>query len=162
MPIALQEHAIITELDVENSRVSYTTNLEGGSFLNDLDATLREIELGSILGSTFFLDQDKETCSTSNAFFIKIIEVIKTSRNKATDRGDQGNIEPSYIPKIRFSTTNDLVPINSYQDKDFFTATYLTLFPYRIGGYLKDESSRSKKLSLEAFTKQALSYHSYQ
>ena len=56
MPTALQEHAIITKLDIENSRVGYTTNLEEGSFLNDLDTTLREAELGSILGSTFFSD----------------------------------------------------------------------------------------------------------
>jgi hypothetical protein len=52
--IALWEHAIITNLDITNSRVDYTTNLGGGSFLNDLDVTLREVELGSILGSTFF------------------------------------------------------------------------------------------------------------
>jgi len=79
-----------------------------------LDTALGEVELGSILRSTFFLDQDKETCSTSNAFFVKIIEVIKTSWNEATNRDNQGNIEPSYIPKIRFGATNDLVPKNSY------------------------------------------------
>jgi hypothetical protein len=54
MLIALWEHAIITDLDIINSRVGYTTNLRGGSFLNNLDITLREVELGSILGSTFF------------------------------------------------------------------------------------------------------------
>ena len=114
MPTALQEHTIITKLDAENSRVGYATNLEGGSFSNNLDAALRETEPRSILGSTFFSDQDKETCSTSNAFFKKVIEVIKTLQNKATNRGDQGNIEPLHIPKIRFSTTNNLVPMNSY------------------------------------------------
>ena len=112
--MALQEHAIITEPNIENSRVGYTTNLEQGSFSNNLDTALREVEPGSILESTFFLDQDKETYSTSNTFFTKIIEVIKTLQNKATNRDNQSNIEPSYIPKIRFSTTNNLVPINSY------------------------------------------------
>ena len=56
----------------------------------------------------------EETYSTSNAFFVKIMEVIKTSWNKATNRGDQGNIEPLHIPKIRFSATNNLVPMNLY------------------------------------------------
>jgi hypothetical protein len=37
-----------------NSRVGYTTNLGGRSFSNNLDITLREVELGLILGSTFF------------------------------------------------------------------------------------------------------------
>jgi hypothetical protein len=52
--IALWEHAIITDPDIMNSRVDYTTDLGGGSFSNDLDITLREVEPGSILGSTFF------------------------------------------------------------------------------------------------------------
>ncbi len=56
MPTALQEHTIITKLDIENSRVDYTINLKEGFFLNNLDTTLREVELESILRSTFFLD----------------------------------------------------------------------------------------------------------
>jgi hypothetical protein len=44
----------MTKLNIENSRVGYTIDLGGGSFLNNLDITLREVELGLILGSTFF------------------------------------------------------------------------------------------------------------
>jgi hypothetical protein len=63
-----------------NSRIGYTTNLGDRSFLNNLDITLRETEPRSILGSTFFSNQDRETYDPSNTFFIKIIEVIKISR----------------------------------------------------------------------------------
>jgi hypothetical protein len=80
VPIALREHAIITNPDITNSRVGYTADLGGRSFLNDLDITLREVEPGSILGSTFFSNQDRETCDPSNAFFTKIIEAVKISR----------------------------------------------------------------------------------
>jgi hypothetical protein len=30
--------------------------------------------------------------------------------------------------------------MNSYKDKDFFTTIYPTLFPFNIGGYIKDNS----------------------
>jgi hypothetical protein len=95
--IALREHAIITDPDITNSRVGYTTNLGGRSFSNDLDVTLREVEPGSILGSTFFSNQDREIYDLSNAFFIKIIEAVKISRQDTTKNDDKGNKPPSYI-----------------------------------------------------------------
>jgi hypothetical protein len=50
------------------------------------------------------------------------------------------NNKPStYIPQIRFRFTTSLYPMNSYLDKDFFTIAYLTLFPFRIRGYIEDE-----------------------
>jgi hypothetical protein len=51
--------------------------------------------------------------------------------------------------------------MNSYKDKDFFTAAYPTLFPFGIGGHIEDDSLRSEKLSLESFAKWALGHHSH-
>jgi hypothetical protein len=50
------------------------------------------------------------------------------------------NRPSTYMPQIRFQSITSLYPMNSYLDKDFFTTTYLTLFPFRIGGYIKDEA----------------------
>ncbi len=161
VPTALQEHAIITDPDITNSRVGYAADLGGGSFSNDLDVALGEAEPGSILGSTFFSDQDRETCDPSNAFFAKIIETVEMSRQDTTENDDRGNEPPSYIPQIRFGATNNLTPMNSYKDKDFFTAAYPTLFPFGIGGHIEDDSLRSEKLSLESFAKWALGHHSH-
>jgi len=52
--VTLKEYTIITKLDIENSRVGYTIDLGGDLFSNNLDTTLREVELGLILGSTFY------------------------------------------------------------------------------------------------------------
>jgi hypothetical protein len=39
---AFREYAIIINPDIANSEVSYIANLGGDSFLNDLNATLKE------------------------------------------------------------------------------------------------------------------------
>jgi hypothetical protein len=161
VPVTLKEHAIVTEPDVENSRVGYAADLGGGSFSNDLDAALGEAEPGSILGSTFYSDQDRETCDPSNAFFAKIMEVVETSQQGVTGNNDMDNRPPAHMPQIRFRSTTGLRPMNSYQDKDFFTAAYPTLFPLGIGGHIEDEAVRSESLSLQSFAQWALSHHSH-
>ncbi|EED14505.1 hypothetical protein TSTA_107130 [Talaromyces stipitatus ATCC 10500] len=70
---------------------------------------------------------------------------------------------PRYIddvPVIRYSSNGRLVLMNDWQDADYFTGAFPTLFPYGVGGHISNSELRPVSVSLKAWAKWALSHHS--
>jgi hypothetical protein len=64
-------------------------------------------------------------------------------------------------PHISYKTSQDLPPINSFTEPDYFTAAFPTLFPFGIGGHLGDgNGNRPETISLKAFARYAMLHHS--
>ena len=75
--------------------------------------------------------------------------------------GEEGG--PHYIddvPVIRYVSRGRSVLMNDWQDPDFFTGSFPTLFPLGSGGYLPDPQERTVAVSLQAWAKWTLSHHS--
>jgi hypothetical protein len=76
------------------------------------------------------------------------------------DALDQGrgvgssSVDPPRLLHVSNKTAHELPLINSYTDPDYFTAVFLILFLFGIGGHLGDTNrNRPKAVSIQTFTK---------
>ena len=152
VPEVLVETAIITEDNWQlDQREGYITSLEGGSYENDFDALHEEVDPGTVIGGSFLSDEEGQNQNQQMAFIAKLTELV----------GEQEDEESMRDPHIQFSSTHpesDMIPKSSYQDSDFFTASFPTLFPRGTGGH--KDSRRTEDVSLQAWAKWTLKHHS--
>jgi hypothetical protein len=73
------------------------------------------------------------------------------------------NTNTSYvkdIPVICYYSNSCLVLMNDWQDADYFTGSFLTLFPLGIGGHILAPQKHKVSLLLKAWVKWSLNHHS--
>ena len=152
VPEVLIETAIITEDNWHlDQREGYITSLEGGSYENDFDALHEEVDPGTVIGGSFLADEEGQNQNKQMAFIAKLTELVRDHEDEASMRD----------PHIEFSSTHpesDMVPKSSYQDSDFFTASFPTLFPRGTGGH--KDPRRTEDVSLQAWARWTLKHHS--
>lgn len=85
--------------------------------------------------------------------YLKLISAIHNLSNDhaAADHDD----DPP--PVITYNLHGDWIPLNDWDNPDFFPIAFPALFPYEDGGHI---APRSIKVSLHAWAKWALSHHS--
>jgi hypothetical protein len=171
------------ETSDHTEREGYVANLETGNFENDLQATASEsfadndarFSSGSLCTD---INGDRLNCNLHLLNTLSAV-VAKPSRESADDRSDlDSDIEdidavtgedatdmeqqhpnnPGETSNyIRYGFTDSTSLSNSWEDRQYFTTAFPTLFPTGLGGHLDD---RPVKVSLEALGKWALNHHS--
>jgi hypothetical protein len=68
--------------------------------------------------------------------------------------------EAAEVPVITWKGNGTQILMNDYEDAEYFTAAFPTLFPYGRGGHMPASDERSIPVSLEAWAKWPLSHHS--
>ena len=172
------------ETSDHTEREGYVANLETGNFENDLQAAesgtfadnAARISSGSLSTD---INGDRANCNLHLLNTLSSVLAIKPGGGSANDETDlDSDIEDidavtgedatdmeQQLPNspgetsnyIRYSFTNSTSLSNSWEDRQYFTTAFPTLFPTGLGGHLDD---RSVKVSLEAFGKWALNHHS--
>jgi hypothetical protein len=64
------------------------------------------------------------------------------------------------IPVIRYYSNGCSVLMNDWQDIEYFTGSFPTLFPLGAGGHISTPQKHKVPLSLKAWAKWALNHHS--
>jgi len=64
------------------------------------------------------------------------------------------------VPVIRYISNGRSVLMNDWQDQEYFTGSFPTLFPLGFGGHLVERQERPVSVSLEKWAEWALSHHS--
>jgi hypothetical protein len=64
------------------------------------------------------------------------------------------------IPVICYHSNGHSVLMNDWQDAEYFTSSFLTLFPLGTGGHISAPSKHKVSVSLKAWAKWALNYYS--
>lgn len=172
------------ETSDHTEREGYVANLETGNFENDLQAAesgtfadnAARISSGSLSTD---INGDRVNCNLHLLNTLSSVLAIKPGGGSANDETDlDSDIEDidavtgedatdmeQQLPNspgetsnyIRYSFTDSTSLSNSWEDRQYFTTAFPTLFPTGLGGHLDD---RSVKVSLEAFGKWALNHHS--
>jgi hypothetical protein len=100
----------------------------------------------------------------SRQFFKSGIWIARLSEEHTTpgkdDEGGASN-DNSCLLYISYKTAQDLLPMNSFTDLDYFTAAFPSLFPFSVSGHLGDANgNRLEEVSLKAFAKYAMLHYS--
>jgi len=179
-----QISANITCIDESDhtEREGYVADLETGNFENDLQATSDGIctdDDSTFSSGSLSTDINGERINWDLHLLNTLTSVLENpNRDSDTiashvesdcedihdDADDESNnIQGQHIHHsgessnyIRYGFTNSTPLSNSWEDPQYFTTAFPTLFPTGLGGHLDE---RSVKVSLEAFGKWALSHH---
>ena len=160
IPHDLEESMIHSESDHEDHE-GYTADLEPGNHENHFQEALDGQVTGPI--STGCVYSDVESARQHPT-----LQLVSTILNLEKDRFERdhpagGNAAPHYVedvPVIRYISTGRSVLMNDWQDPEFFTGSFPTLFPLGSGGYLPEPQERPVPVSLQAWAKWALTHHS--
>ena len=88
---------------------------------------------------------------------IALMEIINKPEERTSNADAQEAVE---IPVITWVGDGRHVLMNDYEDPEYFTGAFPTLFPYGRGGHLPAPNERSIAVSLEAWAKWLLNHHS--
>ena len=101
-----------------------------------------EVDPRTVIRGSFLSDEEGQNQNKQMAFIAKLTELVR----------DQEDEAPVRDPHIEFSSTHpesDMAPKSLYQDSDFFTGSFPTIFPRGTGGH--KDSRRTEHVSLGAW-----------
>jgi hypothetical protein len=152
--------------DDHQEREGYTADLGAGNHENDLQEALDSDgqATGSISSGCVYSDVEsaRQHPTLQLVSAILNLERDRFERDSPPDSAG-GNANPPYIedvPVIRYVSTGRSVLMNDWQDPEFFTGSFPTLFPFGSGGHLPEPQDRPVPVSLQAWAKWALTHHS--
>ncbi|KAN0069377.1 hypothetical protein V8E54_012392 [Elaphomyces granulatus] len=185
IPEQISAHMTHIEISDHTEREGYVANLETGNFENDLQATASESFADSDNNARFSsgslctdINGDGLNCNlhllnTLSSVLAKpggdsandgsdldsdIEDIDAVTGEDATEMEQQHPNNPGETSNyIRYDFTNSTSLSNSWEDRQYFTTAFPTLFPTGLGGHL---DVRPVKVSLEALGKWALNHHS--
>jgi hypothetical protein len=165
IPRDLEESMVHSKEDHEE-REGYTADLGAGNHENDLQEALDSDgqATGSISSGCVYSDVEsaRQHPTLQLVSAILNLERDRFERDSPPDSA-AGNANPPYIedvPVIRYVSTGRSVLMNDWQDPEFFTGSFPTLFPFGSGGHLPEPQDRPVPVSLQAWAKWALTHHS--
>ena len=157
VPPVLQEAAInLSEDKDSNERGTYAGNMDGFSE-NDLHSALDDMADGNIASGAVYCDVEGQRQNPELKMVMALMEMISNSEQQPPNANSQDPVE---IPVITWVSNGRAVLMNDYDDPEYFTGAFPTLFPYGEGGHISDSGSRSIAVSLETWAKWLLSHHS--
>jgi hypothetical protein len=163
VPPILQEAAVnIPENEDSSERGTYAGDTEGLSE-NDLHNALDDMADGTIASGAVYSDVNGQRQSPE----LKMVNTLMTMMNKSRARSsdtvpDHHSERQEQMPVITWVNNNGRPALmNDYEDREYFTGAFPTLFPYGKGGHLPDpDDGRSIPISLEAWGKWLMGHHS--
>ena len=130
-----------------------------GSLCTDLNGERVNYDLHLLNTLTSVLAKSgSDSDDTDSDLDSDIEDINDVSDEEDTDTEPQHPNRPGETSNyIRYDFTKSTTLSNSWEDPQYLTTSFPTLFPTGLGGHLDE---RSVKVSLEAFGKWALSHHS--
>jgi len=158
IPRVLQEEIVHAPED-ENSdeRGTYAGDMEGLSE-NDLHNALEDMADGTIASGVVYSDVEGQR---QNPDLKMVTALLKMINKPDQDTANLDAQEEDPTPVITWvGDQGRRVLMNDYEDSEFFTGAFPTLFPYGKGGHLPQANERRSPLSLETWGKWLMNHHS--
>jgi hypothetical protein len=173
IPPVIQETVTnLPETRDSDERGTYAGDMEGFSE-NDLHNALDDMADGTIASGAVYSDVEGQRLNPELKMIMALLEMTAEPSEGISNTNVQ---EPVETPVISISNTNVQEPVetpvimwvsdgprvlmNDYEDAEYFTGAFPTLFPYGRGGHLPESNERSIPVSLEAWAKWLLNHHS--
>jgi len=158
------EESIVYSASDHKEREGYAADIEADNCENDLQEALDDQMSGPISTGCVYSDVG----SVRQRPELKLVTAIlnlERERFQSIPRGDpnDGDRTSQYVedvPVIRYVSDGRSVLLNNWQDPEYFTGSFPTLFPSGSGGHLSDSQERTVPVSLEKWAEWALSHHS--
>lgn len=152
IPVGIETRVLQYNTD-HQEREGYVANLSTDNYENVLHHAVDDAELNDdrILSGRLYTDADDNRTHPT----LKLVSALTNYKNneKAGEEVD--------LPFLTYTNKGNLTPLNDWDNPNYFTASFLTLFPFGIGGHITPtEHPRKAKVSLKAWGKWALSHHS--
>ena len=161
VPRDLEDSIVHSEADHEE-REGYTADLGPGNHENDLQEALDGQATGPISSGCVYSDVESARQHPTLQLVSAILN-LERDRFDCDSPPDGGNANPHYIedvPVIRYVSSGRSVLLNDWQDPEFFSGSFPTLFPLGSGGHLPAPGERPVPLSLKAWARWSLTHHS--
>ena len=121
-------------------------------FENDLDRLSRDANPGTIVTGAFLHDPETSNEGWRERNFAE----LEAAHNEAANEKDLT------VPYIKYRSTFGVEILNSWLNEIYLLTAFPDLFPHGEGGhYQPDKSLRPIPVSLEEFTKWAMTHHSH-
>jgi hypothetical protein len=157
IPPVLQEAVVnLPEEKDSDERGTYAGDMEGFSE-NDLHNALDDMADNTIASGAVYSDVEGQRQNPELKMIMALMEMINKPGECTSNANAQETVE---IPVITWVGDGRHVLMNDYEDAEYFTGAFPTLFPYGKGGHLPASNERSIPVSLEAWAKWLLSHHS--
>jgi len=157
IPPVLQEAVVnLPEGRDSDERGTYAGDMDEFSE-NDLHNALDGMADGTIASGAVYSDVDGERQNPELKMVMALMELINKPGERLSDADARNAVE---VPVIAWVGDGRHVLMNDYEDPEYFTGAFPTLFPYGRGGHLPASNERSIAVSLEAWAKWLLNHHS--
>jgi hypothetical protein len=163
IPHDLEESMIHSEGDHEE-REGYTADLGAGNHENDLHDALDGQPTGPISSGCVYSDVESARQHPTLQLVSAILNLERDRFERETPSNSAGGDASAHyvedVPVIRYVSTGRSMLMNDWQDPEFFTGSFPTLFPRGSGGHLPTPQERTVPVSLAAWAEWALTHHS--
>jgi hypothetical protein len=158
IPRVLQEEIVHAPEDGNSDeRGTYAGDMEGLSE-NDLHHALDDMADGTIASGVVYSDVEGQRQNPELKMVTALLKMINKPRQDTADADAQ---EEDPTPVITWvGDKGRRVLMNDYEDSEFFTGAFPTLFPYGKGGHLPQSNERHSPLSLVTWGKWLMNHHS--
>ena len=158
-PILENTIAPVSEDSDSSERGTYSADMNGLAE-NDLHDALNDMADNTIASGAVYSDIEGERLNPELKMVLTLSDMLMDSERHSSDSVTSSEVGGEGTPVISWKGNGRLPLINDYDDSEFFTGAFPTLFPYGKGGHICDPDQRSIPISLEAWGKWLLSHHS--
>jgi hypothetical protein len=167
IPSDLQQHVIWLGETDHHERAGYTVDLQDNNYENDWQAAehIPSSEDSPLLTGSITTDINGERQNPDLRLLNAVHNLVEAQTPNQyaqhifpipTQNAGFPSV-PQRVPAIRYSIHGQATILNHWQDPQYFTSAFPTLFPTGIGGHL---DQRTLPVSLAAFADWALRHHS--
>lgn len=140
IPPVLQEVVVHTPEDRGDERGTYAGDMEGLSE-NDLHNALDDMADGTIASGVVYSDVKGERQNPELKMVMALMDMVNKPEEGTSDADAQQAVE---IPVITWVGDGRPVLMNNYEEPEYFTSAFPTLFPYGRGGHLPATNERGQ------------------
>jgi hypothetical protein len=145
-------------------REGYAANIEAENCENDLQQALDDEASNLISSGCVYTDVNSARQLPTLQLLSAMLNLEKERFERDRPASSSGDTSTAQyiedVPVIRYISNGRSVLMNDWQDPEYFTGSFPTLFPLGIGGHLPKPQDRPVPVSLTAWAKWALSHHS--
>ena len=157
IPPLLQDSVVNVPEDRDSDeRGTYAGDMEG-LFENDLHSALDGMADGTIASGVVYSDVEGQRQIPELKMVTALMSMMDKPREGSSDTDAQQVVE---TPVITWTGNGQHVLMNDYEDAEFFTGAFPTLFPYGKGGHMPASDERGIAVSLEAWGEWLMKHHS--
>lgn len=124
---------------------------------NDLHHALHDMADGTIASGAVYSDVEGERLNPELKMVLSLMELLNNCDDPNEDAPARQATE---VPVVTWVGDGTQRLMNDYEDAEYFTGAFPTLFPYGRGGHIPLPGERTIPVSLEAWAKWSLSHHS--